>query len=213
MGASKRIAEIYAQSLNFHANNYTQFITTRFGNVLGSNGSVIPIFRAQIENREPITLTHPDVSRYFMTIPEACQLVLEAGAMGKGGEIFVFDMGEPVRILDLAHKMIQMAGLVPDKDIEIRITGLRPGEKLTEELLDDNENTIPTHHPKIKKAMVRVYNYLQVKPDIDLLIHSANAGSRGAAIVQQMKTLVPEFASQNSEYSALDKGMPANDPA
>ncbi|MBC7777730.1 MAG: polysaccharide biosynthesis protein [Phycisphaerae bacterium] len=204
MGASKRIAEIYTQSLNFHANHYTQFITTRFGNVLGSNGSVIPIFLAQIENREPITLTHPDVSRYFMTIPEACQLVLEAGAMGKGGEIFVFDMGEPVRILDLAHKMIQMAGLVVEKDIMIKITGLRPGEKLTEELLDYNENTLPTHHPKIKKAKVRICDYSQVKPEIDLLIHHANSGLQSTAIVQHMKHLVPEYTSQNSKYSTLD---------
>lgn len=208
MGASKRIAEMYAQSLNAHANNYTQFITTRFGNVLGSNGSVIPIFRAQIENREPITLTHPEVTRYFMTIPEACQLVLEAGAMGQGGEIFVFDMGEPVRILDLAHKMIQMAGMVPGRDIEIKITGLRPGEKLTEELLDNGENAIPTHHPKIKKALVRVCHYLQVKSDIDALVRSAHAGMRGADIVQLMKALVPEFVSQNSEYAALDTELP-----
>jgi len=205
MGASKRIAEIYTQSLNSHTNSYTQFITTRFGNVLGSNGSVIPIFLAQIENREPITLTHPEVSRYFMTIAEACQLVLEAGAMGKGGEIFVFDMGKPVRILDLAHKLIQMAGLTPGKDLEIKITGLRPGEKLAEELLDNAENTIPTHHPKIKKALVRVLDYWQVKPDIDLLIHGANSGMPHVQIVQQMKSLVPEFVSQNSEYSSLDK--------
>ncbi|MCY7328501.1 MAG: SDR family NAD(P)-dependent oxidoreductase, partial [Saprospiraceae bacterium] len=205
MGASKRIAEIYTQSLNSHTNSCTQFITTRFGNVLGSNGSVIPIFLAQIENREPITLTHPEVSRYFMTIAEACQLVLEAGAMGKGGEIFVFDMGKPVRILDLAHKLIQMAGLTPGKDLEIKVTGLRPGEKLAEELLDNAENTIPTHHPKIKKALVRVLDYWQVKPDIDLLIHGANSGMSHAQIVQQMKSLVPEFVSQNSEYSSLDK--------
>jgi len=204
MGASKRIAEIYTQSLNYHGDHCTQFITTRFGNVLGSNGSVIPIFLGQIENREPITLTHPDVSRYFMTIPEACQLVLEAGAMGKGGEIFMFDMGEPVRILDLAHKMIQVAGLVPGKDIKINITGLRPGEKITEELLDCLENTLPTHHPKIKKAEVRVCDFKQVKPGIDLLIHQANSGSQSAEIVQRMKYLVPEFTSQNSKYSCLD---------
>ena len=204
MGASKRIAEIYTQSLNYHEGHFTQFITTRFGNVLGSNGSVIPIFSAQIENREPITLTHPDVSRYFMTIPEACQLVLEAGAMGRGGEIFMFDMGEPVRILDLAHKMIQVAGLVPGKDIMIEITGLRPGEKITEELLDSQENTLPTHHPKILKAEVRICDYKQVKPEIDLLIHYANSGIQGADIVQHMKYLVPEYTSQNSKYSSLD---------
>ena len=153
MGASKRIAEIYVQSLNYaDSNTKTQFITTRFGNVLGSNGSVIPIFKAQIEKRLPVTVTHPKVIRFFMTIPEACQLVLEAGGMGKGGEIFVFDMGEPVLIANLAKKMIQLAGLTPGEDIDIVYTGLRPGEKLTEELLDEQEGLISTHHPKNKKS-------------------------------------------------------------
>lgn len=205
MGASKRIAEIYVQSLNFHPDNRTQFITTRFGNVLGSNGSVIPIFQNQIARREPITLTHPEVSRFFMTIPEACQLVLEAGVMGRGGEIFVFDMGEPVRIYDLAQRMILMAGLIPGKDIEIAITGLRPGEKLTEELLDDQEGILPTHHPKIRKATVRPVDYATVQPAIAALVAAANAGAVGAEIVQLMKALVPEFASQNSEFSVLDR--------
>jgi len=213
MGASKRIAEIYVQSLNYHNNNRTQFITTRFGNVLGSNGSVVPIFRAQIEKREPITLTHPNVSRYFMTITEACQLVLEAGAMGRGGEIFIFDMGQPVFIADMANKMIKMAGLIPGKDVLIKITGLRPGEKLTEELLDNRENSISTHHPKIKKARVRVYNHNEVKIDVDILVHSANNGAERMTLVQKMKDMVPEFASQNSEFSALDNHQALNTQA
>jgi FlaA1/EpsC-like NDP-sugar epimerase len=205
MGASKRIAEMYVQSLNFASHSKTHFITTRFGNVLGSNGSVIPIFNSQINALLPITITHPEVSRYFMTIPEACQLVLEAGSFGNGGEIFIFDMGEPVYILELAKRMIQMAGLTPYVDIPILITGLRPGEKLTEELLADSENTIPTHHPKIKKASVRLVSYQEVLPIIDRLIAAANEQQTASDIVTLMKELVPEFESQNSVFEYLDK--------
>lgn len=205
MGTSKRIAEIYVQSLNAHPENKTQFITTRFGNVLGSNGSVIPIFKRQIETKKPVTVTHPEVTRYFMTIPEACQLVLEAGAMGNGGEIFVFNMGEPVKIVDLARKMILMAGMVPNQDIDIIFTGLRPGEKLYEELLDGQEGTIPTHHPKIKKATVREYQFEVVGSKIQTLIDGAVAGEIANNLVRQMKDLVPEFKSKNSEFEALDK--------
>lgn len=204
MGASKRIAEIYVQSLNFAQHSRTQFITTRFGNVLGSNGSVIPIFKKQIENREPVTVTHEEVTRFFMTIPEACQLVLEAGAMGKGGEIFIFDMGKPVRIVELARKMIQMSGLTPDKDIEIRFTGLRPGEKLKEELLDQQEDLIATHHPKIRKAAVRHNEYALVKEQIQCLVEMANDSQHHMDLVRQMKLIVPEFTSQNSQYAKLD---------
>ncbi len=202
MGASKRIAEIYVQALHFHHGNSTQFITTRFGNVLGSNGSVIPIFQKQIERREDVTVTHPDVTRYFMTIPEACQLVLEAGAIGNGGEIFVFDMGEPVKIASLAEKLITMAGLIPGKDINIVFTGLRPGEKITEELLDEQEGILPTHHPKIRKANVRVVHYDEISrwiADLEALVH---AGAPPHAIVQLMKQIVPEYNSQNEFYSS-----------
>ncbi|MEZ4986753.1 MAG: nucleoside-diphosphate sugar epimerase/dehydratase [Saprospiraceae bacterium] len=193
MGASKRLAEIYVQALNGSTQNqHTQFITTRFGNVLGSNGSVIPIFKRQIEQRQPVTVTHPDVTRFFMTIPEACQLVLEAGAMGNGGEIFIFDMGEPVKIVDLARKMIQMAGLVPGEDVEIQFTGLRPGEKLYEELLDAHEGLIPTHHPKIKKAEVRENSYDEVCQNFEHLIQLAVEGKDTIALVKAMKALVPE---------------------
>lgn len=205
MGASKRIAEMYVQSLNNTQGHQTQFITTRFGNVLGSNGSVIPIFRRQIENRHPVTVTHPEVTRFFMTIPEACQLVLEAGAMGQGGEIFLFDMGQAVRIKDLAENMIQMAGLVPGRDIEIVYTGLRPGEKLYEELLDDAENTLATHHPKIRKAQVRPQSHAEILPLIKKLIHLSHRGTESWEIVALMKDLVPEYLSLNSEFSALDK--------
>ncbi|HLV42127.1 MAG TPA: nucleoside-diphosphate sugar epimerase/dehydratase [Brumimicrobium sp.] len=200
MGASKRIAEIYAQSKN--QNSTTQFVTTRFGNVLGSNGSVIPIFKKQIEQGGPITVTDASVTRYFMTIPEACQLVLEAGAMGDGGEIFVFDMGKPVKIIDLAKKMIRLSGLELEKDIEIKITGLRPGEKLYEELLADKENTLPTHHPQILKG-----KGCSTKPEIfneiDQLILLFE-GQDNDAIVKQMKHIVPEFVSNNSQYSKFD---------
>ena len=201
MGASKRIAEIYVQSLNYRSDNKTQFITTRFGNVLGSNGSVIPIFKAQIERREDITVTHPEVTRFFMTIPEACQLVLEAGTIGNGGEIFVFDMGEPVSIVSLAEKLITMAGLVPGKDIKIVFTGLRPGEKMTEELLDEQEGIIPTHHPKIRKANVRTASYNEIIRLIGDLEALVNTGAPSVVIVQLMKQIVPEYVSQNEVYA------------
>ncbi len=201
MGASKRIAEIYTQSLNKKSN--TKFITTRFGNVLGSNGSVIPRFRQQIETGGPITITHPDITRFFMTIPEACQLVLEAGAMGKGGEIFIFDMGKSVKIIDLAQKMIKLSGLTLDKDIRIVYTGLRPGEKLFEELLANEENTIPTHHKQIMIAQVKEYDFENVSKEIEELITLFNQ-QNNKVIVKKMKTLVPEFKSNNSVYEQLD---------
>lgn len=205
MGASKRVAEIYVQSLNFRDGNATQFITTRFGNVLGSNGSVIPIFRAQIERGGPVTVTHPEITRFFMTIPEACQLVLEAATMGKGGEIFVFDMGEPVRITTLAEKMIKLAGFTPGKDIKIVFSGLRPGEKLYEELLDEQEGIIPTHHPMIRKATVRTNDYEQVSADIALLIEYSQQPDSVELLIRQMKKIVPEFASKNSVYEQFDQ--------
>ena len=202
MGASKRIAEIYTQSLN--GKSGTLFITTRFGNVLGSNGSVIPRFKKQIESGGPVTVTHPQITRYFMTIPEACQLVLEAGASGKGGEIFIFDMGESVKIVDLAKKMIKLSGLQLGKDIQISFTGLRPGEKLYEELLANKENTIPTPHPQIMVAKVREYNHDEANTKIDgfikLIKNQDNMG-----FVRLMKEIVPEFISQNSIYEQLDK--------
>jgi FlaA1/EpsC-like NDP-sugar epimerase len=201
MGASKRIAEMYAQSANQHSN--TQFITTRFGNVLGSNGSVIPLFQKQITQGGPITLTDERITRFFMTIPEACQLVLEAGAMGEGGEIFVFDMGESVKIIDLAKKMIQLSGLELGKDIEIKTIGLRPGEKLYEELLANDENTLPTHHPKILKAKVREINADQIVR-IDQLI-TLFEKQENEEMVRIMKEIVPEFKSQNSSFEKLDK--------
>lgn len=201
MGASKRIAEIYAQMAN--SKGKTKFVTTRFGNVLGSNGSVIPLFQRQLEQGGPLTVTDPRVTRFFMTIPEACQLVLEAGMMGEGGEIFVFDMGESVKIIDLAKKMIQLNGLELGKDIEIKITGLRPGEKLYEELLASEENTIPTHHPQILKAQIRTEEGEQLKR-IDDLIHLFET-QRNTEIVAKMKEIVPEFISNNSIYESLDK--------
>ncbi len=201
MGASKRIAEIYTQSLN--KKSTTKFITTRFGNVLGSSGSVIPRFRQQIETGGPITITHPDITRYFMTIPEACQLVLEAGAMGKGGEIFIFDMGDSVKIYDLAVKMIKLSGLVLDKDIRIIYTGLRPGEKLFEELLADHENTLPTHHKQILIAKVKEYDFATVSNSISELILLFEK-QNNKSIVKKMKELVPEFKSNNSVYAELD---------
>lgn len=209
MGTTKRIAEIYIQSLkDSPANNRagvtsTRFVTTRFGNVLGSNGSVIPRFRAQIQKGGPITVTHPEITRYFMTIPEAVQLVLEAGTMGTGGEIFIFDMGEPVKITDLALKMIKLAGLQPDKDIKILFTGLRPGEKLYEELLNVGERTMPTHHPKIKIAQVITYPYKEVCADIDELL-TLNKQQDDVALVNKMKEIVPEFISKNSHFEFLD---------
>jgi FlaA1/EpsC-like NDP-sugar epimerase len=200
MGASKRIAEIVAQAAN---KGQTQFITTRFGNVLGSNGSVIPLFKRQIEQGGPITVTDERITRYFMTIPEACQLVLEAGVMGSGGEIFVFDMGKSVRIVDLAKKMIQLSGLELGKDIEIKYSGLRPGEKLYEELLNDAENVQETHHPKILIATERILND-QIMDQILLLLDSIGQKDN-LTLVKQMKGIVPEFLSNNSEYSILDK--------
>ncbi|MEP7167972.1 MAG: nucleoside-diphosphate sugar epimerase/dehydratase [Bacteroidota bacterium] len=202
MGATKRIAEIYIQSLNKHSE--CKFITTRFGNVLGSNGSVIPRFRKQIEAGQPLTVTHPDITRYFMTIPEACQLVLEAGAMGKGGEIFIFDMGAPVKIAELAKKMIKLYGLTLGKDIQIHYTGLRAGEKLFEELLANHENTLPTHHQKIMIAKVKEYDFEIISNEIKDLIGLFDT-QNNKAIVRKMKQIVPEFISQNSVYEELDK--------
>ena len=201
MGASKRVAEIYTQALG--KKTKTKFITTRFGNVLGSNGSVIPRFRQQIEKGGPVTITHPDITRYFMTIPEACQLVLEAGAMGKGGEIFIFDMGRSVKIVDLAKKMIKLSGLELEKDIKIVFTGLRPGEKLFEELLNDKEKTLPTHHLQIMIAKVDEYAIEQVSSDISELITLFGAQNNNA-IVSKIKKIVPEFKSNNSEFEKLD---------
>jgi FlaA1/EpsC-like NDP-sugar epimerase len=201
MGASKRIAEMYTQSLNSKSN--TKFITTRFGNVLGSNGSVIPRFKKQIEKGGPITITHPEITRYFMTIPESCQLVLEAAAMGKGGEIFLFDMGESVKIVDLANKMIRLSGLTLDKDIQIVYTGLRPGEKLFEELLNDKENTINTHHAQILIANVVAADFTLVSQQINDLL-ALFEGQNNTSIVKKMKELVPEFKSNNSVFENLD---------
>lgn len=222
MGASKRICEIFTQSYynfitnpnnvgrhsiarNLTGNNrVTRFITTRFGNVLGSNGSVIPRFKQQLEAGGPITVTHPEITRYFMTIPEACQLVLEAGGMGKGGEIFVFDMGSPVKIVDLARKMIRLSGKIPDQDIHITFSGLRPGEKLYEELLNNSENTMPTYHDKIMIASVREYDFIEIYAQIDELINMAQSHVV-METVSKMKTIVPEFISNNSIYQKLDR--------
>lgn len=205
MGASKRIAEIYTQSLNFASlNSKTKFITTRFGNVLGSNGSVIPHFRKQINEGGPVTVTHPDITRYFMTIPEACQLVLEAGNMAQGGEIYLFDMGMPVKIVDLAKKMIKLSGLSLGKDIQIEYIGLRPGEKIKEELLSDTENTIPTHHPKITIGKIKPFDY-EVVSEVILELISLLADEQNEEIVRKMKQIVPEFISNNSIYEALDE--------
>jgi FlaA1/EpsC-like NDP-sugar epimerase len=207
MGASKRIAEIYVQSLyaklKADGDTTTKFITTRFGNVLGSNGSVIPLFKSQIEKGGPITVTHPEIIRYFMTIPEACMLVLEAGTIGEGGEIFIFDMGSPVKIVNLAKKMIRLAGFIPEVDIKIVFTGLRPGEKLYEELLNHKEITQPTHHPKIMIASVQVYEYETVSAQIEeLILYSQQC--KNFLTVSQMKKIVPEFLSKNSQYERLD---------
>jgi FlaA1/EpsC-like NDP-sugar epimerase len=201
MGASKRAAEIYTQAIG--KNNKTKFITTRFGNVLGSNGSVIPLFKKQIEKGGPITITHPDITRYFMTIPEACQLVLEAGCMGNGGEIYIFDMGESVKIIDLANKMIRLSGLTVGKDIEIVFTGLRPGEKLFEELLNNSENTIPTHNKQIMISKLQSTDLEQVKIEISKLIEMFYTQDN-VKIVRQLKSIVPEYRSNNSIYESLD---------
>lgn len=206
MGASKRMAEIYVQSLNAYKQNKTQFIVTRFGNVLGSNGSVIPLFKKQIESGGPVTVTHKDIIRYFMTIPEACQLVLEAGVMGQGGEIFVFDMGEPVKIYDLARKMIQLSGFVPNKDIEIQISGLREGEKLFEELLGGSESEKTTHHPKIKIAKQEIYNYLLIKNELEEFGKDLCSTSN-MEIVGFLKSAIPEYISNNSIYELLDHSV------
>ncbi len=209
MGASKRIAEIYVQSLYYTQQNpetTTRFITTRFGNVLGSNGSVVPLFKKQIAAGGPVTITHRDIVRYFMTIPEACSLVLEAGVFGGGGEIFVFDMGKQVKIYDLARKMIRLCGLVPDQDIRIVETGLRPGEKLYEELLSDKEKTLATPHEKITMALVRRYDYNEVLEQVLTMLNICQRGD-ATACVRAMKRLVPEFRSNNSVYEALDKPL------
>jgi FlaA1/EpsC-like NDP-sugar epimerase len=211
MGASKRIAEKYVQALHnkLRAENgscKTKFITTRFGNVLGSNGSVVPLFTKQIEAGGPITLTHPDIIRYFMTIPEACQLVLEAGAMGRGGEIYIFDMGKPVKIIDLARNMIRLAGFVPDKDIKIQIVGLRPGEKLYEELLNNTAKTLPTHHEKIMIAQEVYDDFEKLEYLTESLIETANTFS-SEEVVMKMKKIVPEFISMNSTFELLDKNI------
>ena len=228
MGASKRIAEIYVQSLynsfkyqeptiytnglshlnKDRSNVKTLFITTRFGNVLGSNGSVIPRFKAQIQKGGPITVTHPDITRYFMTIPEACRLVLEAGSMGEGGEIFIFDMGKSVKIVELAKKMIRLSGLLPHQDIAIEFSGLRPGEKLYEELLNDMENTMPTHHEKIMVAQVREYNFQTISKHIKELI-TLSCEYKDRQVVVKMKEIVPEFRSNNSIYEELDSPVEA----
>lgn len=207
MGCSKRLAEIYVQSLNNHLDNtgkkHTSFVTTRFGNVLGSNGSVIPLFKKQIAQGGPVTVTHPEVTRYFMTIPEACRLVLEAGVMGNGGEIFIFDMGESVKILDLAKKMILLSGLQPGKNIEIVYTGLREGEKLFEELLNQQENTIKTHHEKIMIAKVKEYSYPEINSYVELF-HDMVDDANELKMVALMKELVPEFRSNYSRFEVLD---------
>lgn len=207
MGATKRIAEIYTQSLNNflkgEISQGTRFITTRFGNVLGSNGSVIPRFRKQIQEGGPVTITHPEITRYFMTIPEAAQLVLEAGAMGSGGEVFLFDMGQPIKILDLAKKMIKLSGYELGKDIHIQFTGLRPGEKLYEELLMASEGNKPTHHPKIMIGTFREYDYTEIEGQLNKL-KELHPISDNKTLVSMMKQMVPEFKSQNSIYESLD---------
>lgn len=207
MGTSKRIAEIYVQSMAMKlkkANKGPKFVTTRFGNVLGSNGSVIPLFRKQIEKGGPLTVTHPDIIRYFMTIPEACRLVLEASVIGDSGYIYIFDMGEPVKILDLARRMIVLAGLRPDIDIKIEFTGLRPGEKLFEELLADEETSEKTSHPKVMRSKVREYIFEEIEPEISLIIDQALEEST-EDMVKAMKKLVPEFVSKNSDFEKFDK--------
>lgn len=204
MGASKRVAELFVQSLQNVEGNTTKFITTRFGNVLGSNGSVIPHFKRQIQNGGPVTITHPEIVRYFMTIPEACELVLQAGTMGKGGEIFVFDMGEPVKILDLAHKMIKLSGLEVEKDIKIVYSGLRPGEKLYEELLSDGTKTLPTPNKKIMVSKDPTMNYKEIDSLTKKLVKAALRLDK-IEVVSTLKKIVPEFISNNSIFEKLDK--------
>lgn len=206
MGASKRVAEMYVQSLSLSQNGLsgkTQFITTRFGNVLGSNGSVVARFREQIRRGGPVTVTHPEMFRYFMTIPEASKLVLEAVTLGKGGEIFVFDMGDPVKIADMARRMIQLAGLVPDEQIKVVFAGLRPGEKLYEELLTDTEYTLPTRHPKIRIAKVRKCDWIEVSDTVNKLVSLANM-EESEQVIMLMKKFVPEFISNHSPYQKYD---------
>ena len=200
MGATKRVCEMVVQDSARRQKGETQFVITRFGNVLGSSGSVIPMFTRQIEMGGPVTVTHPEITRYFMTIPEACELVLEAGFMGKGGEIFVFDMGEPIKIVDLARQMIRLSGLEPGKDILIEITGLRPGEKLYEELLADEENTIPTHHPKIKIARVGGVAHDNFRGMIEEKLSRLYTLSR-QGVVDMLEQIVPEYRSSNKEYN------------
>ncbi len=217
MGASKRAAEIYVQSLGRAISRglhpgYTKFITTRFGNVLGSNGSVIPLFRRQIEEGGPLTITHPEIIRYFMTIPEACGLVLEAGAMGEGNEIFVFDMGKPVKIVDLAKRMIEMAGMTLGRDIDIAYTGLRPGEKLYEELLAHSEGLLQTFNPKIFRAKVREYELCDIVSSIYSLERLAKMGAT-VPIVQELKKFIPEYISNNSQFEVLDASLPVESAA
>ena len=204
MGASKRTAELFVQSLQNSEGNSTKFITTRFGNVLGSNGSVIPHFKKQIEKGGPVTITHPDIIRYFMTIPEACELVLQAGTMGNGGEIYVFDMGEPVKILDLAKRMIKLSGFTPDEEIKIKFIGLRPGEKLFEELLSDDATTIPTHHEKIMISKDPTVRFDDIEVLFKQIIKSAVKRDK-VQVVTLLKKIVPEFISNNSEYEILDQ--------
>lgn len=204
MGASKRTAELFVQALQEKDGNTTKFITTRFGNVLGSNGSVIPHFKKQIEKGGPVTITHPDIVRYFMTIPEACELVLQAGTMGQGGEIYVFDMGEPVKILNLAKRMIKLSGLVPDEDIKIVFTGLRPGEKLYEELLSDGTKTLPTHHEKIMRSKDPSMRFTDINKFVEEIINIAETEGK-IEVVRMLKKIVKEFKSNNSEFEILDK--------
>ncbi|RNC88185.1 MAG: polysaccharide biosynthesis protein [Winogradskyella sp.] len=208
MGASKRIAEIYVQALQEYVKadhkKATGFVTTRFGNVLGSNGSVVPLFKKQIEKGGPLTITHPDIIRYFMTISEACQLVIEAGAMGNGGEVFIFDMGEAVKIIDLAKKIIRLAGYIPNRDIEIKVIGLRPGEKLYEELLNEKSSTLPTYNDKIMIAKVETYDFESINNDITKLVGFAKEQDK-EQIVKKMKDIVPEFLSMNSTFEKFDK--------
>jgi len=216
MGASKRIAEIYVQAIQEYVNkgslSRTSFVTTRFGNVLGSNGSVVPLFKRQIEAGGPVTITHSDIIRYFMTIPEACQLVIEAGAMGNGGEVFIFDMGEAVKIIDLAKKIIRLSGHIPYKDIDIKVIGLRPGEKLYEELLNEKSSTLPTYNEKIMIAKVETEDYISVNSKILELIELAGKKDK-YEIVKKMKEIVPEFVSMNSQFTQIDEAGKSNKPA
>ena len=204
MGATKRFAEMYTQALNQLDGVHTKFIATRFGNVLGSNGSVIPLFKKQIDRGGPVTVTHPEITRYFMTIPEACELVLEAATMGSGGEVYVFDMGDSVKIIDLAKKMITLSGLRVDRDIEIKYTGLRPGEKLYEELLNTDENTLTTHHPKILIAKLNTPSYAYIEVQINQMKEILNSGDNNK-MVSKIKEVIPEYKSNNSIFEKLDK--------